>query len=221
MLRYIFIFKVSNFAVINDDLLTKFLQMAILVLGLWLAGVKRMSVGRMPLGYYMCTGGDPSNEYGKAAKSVRKYDTFGLLVVISLVTNIVILAKIFLYQRKIEKTEERQKIELGSIQNAGPNNEARNGVRANNEEPKIRNMPKSMADLTTQTLCLLINLFSVIVNSMMAKIEPSELNDYGNRWLTYYIQIIGIAVAVLGISLQYYIKNTSSIKAIVRNFKEY
>ena len=84
MLRYIFIFKVSNFAVINDDLLTKFLQMAILGVGLWLAGVKRMSVGRMPLGYYMCTGGDPSNEYGKAAaaKSVRKFDTFGLLVII-------------------------------------------------------------------------------------------------------------------------------------------
>ena len=221
MLRYIFIFKVSNFAVINDDLLTRFLQIAILTLGFWMAGVKRMSVGRMPLNYYMCTGRDPSTEYGKAvsAKSVRKFDTFGLLVVTSLVTNVVALARIFLYQRTVEKST--QKIELGRIQQLAPNNQERNEDRPNNEEPKIRNMPKSMADLRTQILCLLINLFSVIVNSILAKIEPSELNDYGNRWLTYYIQIIGVAVAILGISIQYYIKHTSSIKAIVRNFREY
>ena len=113
-LRYIIIFKLFNFAVVNDDLLSQFLQMAIIALGFWMAGVKRISIGKMPIGYYMCSGKDPSLEYGKDASATigKKYDTFGLLVVISLVTNIFALGRIFFYQRKIEKSTKQ--IELGS-----------------------------------------------------------------------------------------------------------
>ena len=220
-LRYIFIFRLSNFAVVNDDLVCAFLQIAILVLGLWMAAVKRMSVGRMPLGYYMCSGKDPSHLYGKNVSDNigNKYDTFGLLVVISLVANIAALGRIFFYQRKMEK--RTQKVELGNIKPPeGNRNQDANSLSANIGHSIVRNMPKSMADLTTQTLCILINLISFVVNAVIASIEPSELNNYENRWLIYYIQIIGIAIAILGISIQYYIKNRTSIRTIWRNFKQ-
>ena len=220
-LRYIIIFKLFNFAVVNDDLLSQFLQMAIIALGFWMAGVKRISIGKMPIGYYMCSGKDPSLEYGKDASATigKKYDTFGLLVVISLVTNIFALGRIFFYQRKIEKSTKQ--IELGSIKRMGDNrNQDGNMALTDQGNYAARHMPKSMADLTTQILCILINLISVVVNGVIASIEPIELNDYRNRWLTYYIQIIGIAIAILGISLQYYIKNRSSITAIWRTLKQ-
>ena len=220
-LRYIIIFKLFNFAVVNDDLLSQFLQMAIIALGFWMSGVKRMSIGKMPISYYMCSGKDPSLEYGKDASATigKKYDTFGLLVVISLVSNVFALGRIFFYQRKVEKSTKQ--IELGNIKRLGDNrNQEGNMALADQGNYAARHMPKSMADLTTQILCILINLISVVVNGVIASIEPIELNDYRNRWLTYYIQIIGIAIAILGISLQYYIKNRSSITAIWRTLKQ-
>ena len=222
-LRYVFIFKSSNFAVMNDDLVSTFLQMTVLVLGFWMAAVKRMSIGKMPLNYFMCTGKNPSHEYGKdvSVTVASKYDTFGLLVVISLITNVVALGRIFLYQRKVEKST--QKIELGRInpQEDGTNQDGHSAQETTGHS-MARNMPKSMADLTTQTLCILINFINVVVNAAIAKIakiEPNELNKYGNRWLIYYVQIIGIAIAILGISIQFYFKNRLSIKGICRNFK--
>ena len=219
LLRYIFIFKLSNFAVLNDDLLARILQVTALLLGLWIAAVKRMSIGKMPMNYYMCTGKDPSLEYGKAssATGIQKYDTFGILVLISVILNIYALAKIFLYQRKIEKSE--QKIELGHFRNSSNPDERPKLAWQNKHENKIRNMPKSMEDLTTQALCFLINAINVAINITISKIEPAELNEYGNRWLVYYVQVIGVAVAITGISLQYYIKNYSSLKLIYKNFK--
>ena len=78
------------------------------------------------------------------------------------------------------------------------------------------NVPKSMIDLTTQILVL---IFQVTFGAMVLVrygIEPLDLNKYENRWLTYYLQIIGAAVAILGISIIYYIKNDSLPKAIWR-----
>ena len=171
----------------------------------------------------MCTGKDPSLEYGKdiSVFKVSKYDTFGLLVVISLVVNVAALGRIFMYQRLVEKTT--QKIELGRINTPEDDaNQERNSAQVTIGNSMVRNMPKSMADLTTQVLCILINLINVVVNAeiaSIAKIDPNELNMYGNRWLIYYVQIIGIAIAILGISVQFYFKNRSSIKVICRNFK--
>ena len=219
LLRYIFIFKLSNFAVVNDALLARTLQVTTVVLGLWLATVKKMSFGKMPLFYYMCTGKDPSLEYGRdrSVNNVPKYDTFAILVVVSVILNIFALAKIFLYQRQMEK--RTQKIELGHFENSFNTDERPQTIWQNNNQKKIRNMPKSMADLSTQALCFLINAINVVINITISKMEPAELNDYGNRWLIYYVQIIGIAVAISGISLQYYIKNFSSLKIIYNNFR--
>ena len=82
-------------------------------------------------------------------------------------------------------------------------------------------MPKSMADLTTQFLCLMLNLIFVIVHLIMNQIEPKELNAPENRWLAYYIQIIGVTVTILGISCQYYLKNRSLLRSIWRSIKRH
>ena len=215
ILRYIFIFKVSNFAVINDDLLSRFFQMTILVVGVWMAGVKRMSVGRMPLNYFMCSGKDPSEGYGEKSSAIRKFDSFGIVVVISFIVNIFALTKIFLYQRKMENGT--QDIQLGQLNNSAHNDQRQNEGWNQNREKQTKNIPKSLVDLTTYVLCILFNLIFVIVIVAMAQIEPSKMNQYENRWLAYYIQIIGIAFAILGIAIQYYIRNFAAFKEMWKN----
>lgn len=213
-LRYIFIFKLTNFAIIKDDFIAAFLQLTVVVLSFWMTLVKRISFGKMPLQYYMCSGKDPTNENNGQGKHVPKYDTLAILVIISFILYVFASSKIFLYQRKIEKSTKN--IELGRIQNIANPNETKN---RNDQEFKARNMPKSMADLTTQLLCMMLIIVFFIVSSIINEIEPKNLNSLENRWLVYYMQIIGVALTILGISCQYYVKNKSLSNAIWRKIK--
>ena len=219
ILRYVFIFKLSNFAVIKDDLIAGFLQITILVMSFWMALVKRASIGRMPLNYYMCSGKDPTNDGGISGKGPKKYDTLSVLVIISFILWVFATAKIFLYQRKIEQSTRN--IELGRIQSSGSPDQQSFMTMTNPQEFKTKNMPKSMADLTTQFLVMMLNLVFVIVKITMNQIEPKELNAPANRWLAYYIQINGVALSIFGISCQYYLKNRSLLNAIWRCTKRY
>jgi len=47
-----------------------------------------------------------------------------------------------------------------------------------------------------------------------------DLNKYENRWMTYYIQIIGFAVAMLSICIVYYVKNDNVPRAIWKSLKD-
>ena len=207
IIRYICIFKHSNFAVINDDLLAVFFQITILVVGTWMAVLKRMSIGKQPLNYYMCCGKNPSAE---SSSKMKKFDTFGIVVVLSFVMHIYALTKIFFYQREMENIN--QNINLGQLSHSNANNRRHNEERKQEEVRKFRNIPKSIVDLSTQVLCVLFNVIFVAIITTMNQIEPSKLNNYENRWLAYFIQIIGIAICIIGIALQYYIKNYSAMK---------
>ena len=89
LLRYVLIFNLTNFAVINDDFIATYLQVTILLVSLIVTAVKRMSVGRMPLNYFMCLGINPDQgKNGPSEPTIKKLDTTGILVIISFVANI-------------------------------------------------------------------------------------------------------------------------------------
>jgi hypothetical protein len=198
-------------------------------LSLWLAIVKKMSVGRMPLNYFMCFGKNPDEANGnKTLDTVtRKFDTTGILVCVSFVLHIFVFTKIFIYQRKMEKMTPT--IELGrmDIPDNGTYENQRKVAWAPNDKQintsmlrRDRNIPKSMADLTTQILCLSFFVIIGITHKVMNWTKPSGLNEYQNRWLAYFNQIIEFAVAILGISAQYYAKNASLPKTIWRYLRD-
>ena len=217
LLRYMFVFKLSNFAIINDDLITVFLQISILTVGFWMAGVKRFSVGKMPLDYYMCSGTNPPQEtnengYGKIFK---KFDSVVILMSASFLLNAFVFIKIFLFQRKAEKATRQ--IKIGRINNPDNENQENREARQNYQKSQSRNVQKSMADLTTQVFCLTFTTLAVVIHVVINHLEPKQLNDYENRWLVYFIQIIGVAVTILGTSFQYYLKNRSTPNIIWRS----
>ena len=220
-LRYIFIFKLSNFAVMNDDLIAAFLQTTILILSLWIALVKRMSIGRMPLPYYLCAGRNPNeaDESDEVPNSVtRKFDSTSILMCISVILHIFAFTKIFWYQRKTEQRTEN--IRLGRIDPKQRNDQGQNVAGFIDRQIIVPNLPKSMADLTTQLLAFTFIIVLGTLTILMNRTDPIQLNEYENRWLVYFNQIIGTTVAILGITAQYYMKNTSLPKAIWRNIKE-
>ena len=221
LLRYLFIFKISNFGFVNDDLVATFFQIAIFLLSMWMALVKMMSVGKMPLNYFMCSGKNPlvdSDDGIEKTPTIQKFDTTSILVLISFMLNIFAFVKIFHYKRNMERRTEN--IQLGRI---NPTVAIEGSVSLVNERKVARTstMPKSMADLTTQILCMVFLIIpQIMIGIAISQIGPVNLNDYKHRWLTYYIQIIGVALSILVISVQYYIKNSTLTKAIWRNIKE-
>ena len=116
LMRYVFIFKLSNFAVVKDDLIARFLNLSIVVLSVWITVVKRISSGLMPLSYHMCAGTNPSMKIETMGHdlNIGKFNTTQILMCISILLHAFILTKIFLYERKMEKKIRR--INLGTIQ---------------------------------------------------------------------------------------------------------
>ena len=218
LLRYMFVFKLTNFAVVNDDLIARFLQNSILCLSFWSSVVKRMSTGRMPLGYFMCAGKSPDDENSSETSDsiTRKFDTTAIVISISFILHIFVSVKIFQYQREAEQAP----IELGRIDGLENDPQQRSVSWCNDGNKVNSNLFKSMADLTTQMLCLVFLVIAAIVSNIMNRTEPVKLNEYPNRWLAYFIQIVAVALGILGISAQYYFKNTSLRRAVWRKIKE-
>ena len=77
-----------------------------------------------------------------------------------------------------------------------------------------------MVDLTTQILIIIFQISFVVMVMVMNQVKPIDLNKYENRWMVYLVQIVAAAVALLGISVIYYVKNNSLPKAISREIKE-
>ena len=221
-LRCIFIFKFSSFAVADDNFIATFLQMTIIWLSVWVATAQYMSFDQMPLWYFMCSGNNPVEGNGVPSAGTTTANTFNYIILgLTIILHIAVffcIAKIFLYQRTTEQKSKR--IELGRMDITQRDGERRTVTWEDARNKQASNLPKSMADLTTQILCLIFALLVSIVQMVMAGKTPDELNEYQNRWLVYFTQIIAGAVAILGISAQYYAKNKALPRAIWRSLRQ-
>ena len=224
-LRCLFIFKWTRISVFNDDLMALFLQLSIVTLSLWMTFVKLVSVGKMPLNYFMCVGRHPNDqEKDQSSSSItKKYDTTALLVIASFLLHIFAAAKIFKYQRQLEKRTKN--IEIGRMNASALENDriGAQGIAWTNHQEhrpaKSSIVPRSMADLLTQLLCLTLLVAVVSVDIAMNKTDPADLNKYQNRWLVYLDQIIAFSFGVSGICVQYYARNRAMRNAIWRNIR--
>ena len=224
-LRYIFIFKWTKVATVNDDLIANILQLTIVLASVWAAGVKRISIGRMPMNYFMCTGKDPNTEYTGYSNYMSvpiKLETTSIMVCVSFILHLTVYTKIFWYQRKMEK--KMQKIQLGCINSSEANADQKmawaNETCHLTPVDKFSRMPKSMADLTTQISALGVHVIMAILILIMNQTEPIKLNDYSKRWIVYINQIIGVAAASVFVHAFYYVRNTTLSKFIWRIIKE-
>ena len=221
LLRYIFIFKWKKFAVINDDLIATFFNLSIVVLSLWMVIVQRLTSRRMPLLYFMCTGKSPVedvNSKNDFLKNTEKINFNEILVYASFALHLIILTKIYLYERRMEKAAEN--IQLGTLDISKHNNvRGRRIAWSAPKTPRATNLTKSMIDFTTQTSCLLFLVMIASVNiTVKENIEPNRVNQYKYRWFAYFHQI-GITVGIVLISLIYCVKNRLIFNGIFKRIK--
>ena len=234
VLRYIFIFKVNNFAVINDDFVTLLLQMSIAIIGFWVSLVNRLSIGKMSLNYFLCSGKNPELELSEIRRKTengtleamrnatdttdaasKKLDTTSLIALVSFFIHIAMFAKIFLYQRKVEK--EKQNVQLGRMEP-----DLKSTTESNKSVGLKRGNPKIMADLLTHVLIVtFLSVYTGILITMHCSLEPIELNSYEYRWIVYWNQILGVSVSIIGIAGSYYLRNPYLMATIWRNVKTF
>ena len=203
LLRYIFIFKISNFTVVKDDLVVRIFNISIILVGFWLSLVKRMSPGSMPLDYHLCAGTNPNEKKGHINHKSGEFNTTKILVCFSFMIHVVILTKIFLYEWRMEKAHNN--VNIGTIQNAGSELPRQRKIAWSNESKseKFPNMSKSMIDFTTQLLCMLVMVVVAILNSVKNATKPEELNQDRNGWYAYSQQA-GFGLSIIAIPLVYY-----------------
>ena len=223
LLRYVFIFKWDKFAVINDDLIARFFNFSIAILGIWLVVVQRLSFGKMPLIFFMCAGKNPRedvNPKNKLLSKTEKINLVEILVYVSFALHVIVLTKIYLYERRIER--RRENIQLGTLNRSDTNNgEGRRiaWASSSNNTSKTPNLTKSMIDFTTQISCLLFLVVVASVNITAKNLmEPNHVNQSKYRWFAYFHQI-GTTVGLILISLIYCIKNSLVFNAIWKIIK--
>jgi hypothetical protein len=107
--------RLSNFAVINDGLLSRSINLSAAVMAMWVAIVKRFSIGEHPLNHYICAGIDPNNGQGPGHYRCmsKKYNSSVIIVIVCCVLHVALGVKIFWFQRREEKRVKP--IELGNF----------------------------------------------------------------------------------------------------------
>ena len=81
-------------------LLLVYVPEGIRYLSFWITLIKRMSVGRRSLNYFMCAGKNPNDKDDEDSTGLisTQYDTTGFLVLVSFILHIIISVKIFVYE---------------------------------------------------------------------------------------------------------------------------
>ena len=125
LINLILIFRLSNFAVINDGVLAVAINLSIGLLVLWTVTVKRFAIGELPIYYYICLGIDPNQGKGPGyyQAAPKKYNASLILWIFCTLLHIFLWPKIFSFRRKAEKNVEP--IELGSFNQENKNRSSR------------------------------------------------------------------------------------------------
>ena len=219
LLRYIFIFKMPNFAIIDDDFVSRCLLLTVVIVSSWATCITEMSPGEHRVVDFICAGTDPNQNREDTfyQDQPRKMQTQAVVIVASVILHIVVNTNIFLYKRKEKQSSDT--IELGTLNN--PNNqgagELQQIIKANN---------KSLVDLSTQILFLSSIIVMVITTVTTNRIDLSVINGDENYWYLYFLQIVGPygpvqPILYLTIILIYYWRNDSLCDFILRKVNSY
>ena len=197
ILRYAFIFVLKNFAVINDDILTRMLSRSILLVAIWAALVKRMAPGKLPLNFYLCCGVNPNDneKEGDFLGTPQKYNTGRIILISSVILHLIMIPRIMYYQFLTEQNE--QPIELGKIEDENTisvSDSQRTSRKTKKGIPSL-NKNKAILDMITQITFLLGFVIIGIAIRISDDVEPKNYNLKRYKYIPLTIQIIGPFIA--------------------------
>ena len=185
VLRYIFVFYLKNFGIINDDLVARILNLSILTISIWTSVVRRFSPGRLPLHYYLCIGKDPNNghDIGTYLATSPKYNAGRIITIVSLILHAFMVPR-FIYNHIVTKIRERP-IRIGRIQQQNQDNSNNPDAIPKNEnnQPIFKENSITLFGLFSQLVALGCLLGIGIGIRISSKVEPYKWNDKEHQWI--------------------------------------
>ena len=213
LLRYIFIFKMPNFTVINDDFITRCLVLSIVLLSTWSGCVSQMGNGVGPVVDFVCAVIDPYQNRGVTyyEDAPRKMPTTEIIAGVSIILHIFVNIKIYFYKREGDRATLPR--ELGTL-NIQKDEDRNLPGEPNKSQPTIqeKSFNKTMVDFSTQIL-FLFNIASIGILSIVNSIfDPSQIHEESNYWSLQFMKIFGPfgpfpGICALTVCLTYYWQN--------------
>ena len=218
ILRYVFIFTLKNFAVINDDVLARLLNMSVLLVAIWTAIVKRMTPGKLPLTYYLCSGKDPNGEGGNFIEIPQKYNTGRIVLIVSAILHLLMTPRIWYYQLVTERTE--QPLQLGTIDNNSTNGDS-DSQRPTRRSVKSFNNSKTILDMVTHIVFLLVCIALGLAIKITDVVEPKNYNLEKYRFIPHIIQIYTPCLAYIAMHSILFTRNAKMRQGILKKIKSH
>ena len=221
IIRYVFIFTLKNFAVICDDVLAMFFNLAILLIAIWGSFVKRVTPGNQPITYFLCTGLDPNENGGDGhfLNTPQKYNTGRIIVAMSFLLHFVLVPRVLYYQ--LVTVRNQQPIQLGTLENEGSNDDS-DGSRPSRKGTntlKSLNSNRTILDMATQ-LTFLISLGVIGVAVLNSEIvEPRKMNLDEYKYIPFTILIYGPFTGYLAIHTILFTRNVAMRQRLWRKMK--
>ena len=221
VLRYVFVFTLKNFAVICDDVLARFFNLAILLIAIWGSFVKRVTPGNLPISYFLCSGKDPNEDGGDGhyLNTPQKYNTGRIIIAMSFLLHFVLVPRVLYYQ--LVTVRNQQPLQLGTLENEGSNNnsDGAKSTRKRMNTLKSLNNNATILDMATQitflvSLCLIA---IAIINS--EHVEPRKMNLDEYKYIPFTIQIYGPFLGFLAIHTILFTRNVAMRQRIWRKVK--
>ena len=221
ILRYIFIFRLKNIAIIDDDFLAIFLNFSVVFISSGAAVVRAYSVGELPINYFTCSGIDPNHGKGIGyhLSNANKYNTLQIIWVLSVLLHLAILLRIQFYKWKAPKNEES--LQLGMIDRPQPEQPhlSQDNTSSASTKRLAADATQAIMDLGTPVLFIIAFVGLVIMTYLAEQLEPNLLNTYENRWLVLG-QLSGTFVLLIIITPTVFYRNPAFRLAIWRRLKE-
>ena len=222
VLRYLFIFKLKNFAVICDDVLARIFNSSIIIVSFWAAFVKRVTPGKMPMVFYLCAGKDPNNDgvEGQFINATSKYNTGRVIVAISAFLHLLLIPRILYYQ--LVTLKHQQPLKLGILNNE-PDNRQIEVLRRRGDDTwsnKInQNSNKTIIDIATQVIFLMYFVVTGIIISISEHVEPRKMNLDEYQYIPLTIQTYGPFFAYVIVFTILFTRNEAMRKSLWKKLK--
>ena len=202
LIRYTYIFKVANFAVIDDDFVTKCSVLSNIILSAWCVGVMHMNPGAYPVIDMMCAGGFP-NQNGWSTydpDEPTKISTEIIILVGSVGLQLFVNTKIFIFKRK--ERQAAAALELGTLNN-------NNGIEINGPQQNSQKslFDKSIVSLSTQVLIVVIGILAFVTNIIFELRMRLAIHDPKKLEYLLFFKMTVMNILALSACLTYFWQN--------------
>ena len=195
VIRFIYIFCLKNPAILKDEFWLCFINWWIKCFSFIFQLTWHLNSERQPIGFYICSGQDPTGDYKKPSTARGSIEIFSFFL------HIFVATKVARYKHTFS---------------AGPPTMSEFFKTLSLNDIESRSLSSFTTSLVNFALICLTSTNVIVLN----KLEPATLNQYPYMILVYYAFLVSPCLLTLFAIIFYYISHKPLTKAIKWELKE-